>query len=491
MIRKRGDANFAKRARRKLACATALTFLCQNFAWAVCADGTTFPPGGFVRGQPPAVNWSPGALFTGTAGSIFVPDNSVFEHNDPAQPSTGGGHNWAFDQGSTTCKETDPGPAGGTPTAWQIPPNGAGCLILPLLRGGITINLGDIPYQGETITPTCDPTLLSQPGAPNPANTRLNQLGCSISHGVAATPQSATTFLFVAGTRSGLFAVPLVNVTNPVIGGDAGKIIGIQYVIGTAPPNYYSDIPAGQRLTNGAVSLDGMFAFATSLRRIPSLFACLNPLGDPGDPSQPINRDFSIPPASQVKCMSVGTNNLVLDLTTAFGPDNQPYFGVGNSLSNGTVNSFNADPGGSAATAWPQCTFNGFVFPDPPPTNLMGKLQAVFNAHSANRCGNPQLNVSFSSATQPLAIISHGQYMYAPTARGTVVQFKVTVDPVSGLSQYASRTYVSGLAPVAGTIMTGLGVADDLQSLMVFTDPSGIGAAGQEVITKLPLCEDM
>jgi len=26
---------------------------------------------------------------------------------------------------------------------------------------------------------------------------------------------------------------------------------------------------------------------------------------------------------------------------------------------------------------------------------------------------------------------------------------------------------------------------------MVFTDPSGLGLAGQEIITKLPLCEDM
>ncbi len=32
------------------------------------------------------------------------------------------------------------------------------------------------------------------------------------------------------------------------------------------------------------------------------------------------------------------------------------------------------------------------------------------------------------------------------------------------------QTYVSGLAPV-----TGLGVADDLQSLMVFTDPLALG----------------
>jgi hypothetical protein len=36
-----------------------------------------------------------------------------------------------------------------------------------------------------------------------------------------------------------------------------------------------------------------------------------------------------------------------------------------------------------------------------------------------------------------------------------------------------------------------LGVADDLKSLMVMTDPSALGLASQEVITKTPLCEDM
>ena len=67
------------------------------------------------------------------------------------------------------------------------------------------------------------------------------------------------------------------------------------------------------------------------------------------------------------------------------------------------------------------------------------------------------------------------------------MQFKVTVDPVSGLSKYASRTYVSGLSG----FVTGLGAADDLKSFMTFADPTGLGLAGQEVITKLPLCEDM
>jgi hypothetical protein len=486
VIRKRGGSSLSKRARRMVATATALTFLCQNFAWAVCADGTTFPAGGFVAGQPPAVNWSPN-IFTSTADSIFVPDNSVFEHNDPAQPLTGGGHNWVFDQGSTLCKETDTGPAVGTPTAWAIPPNSleVDCLFLPAIRAGRVIGINDVPYQGETITPTCNPALLSQPGAPNPANTRLNQLGCAISHGVATIPQSATTFLFVAGIKGGLFAVPLVNVANPVSGGDAGKIVDSKFGSGTPPAGYYSDIPEGQKLTIAAVSSDGMFAIATSPRRLPSVYACLNPLGDPGDPSQPIDPNFSVPPASQVKCMSVSTNNFVRNLTAVFGPDNQLYFGLVNS---GAVNSFNGDPGGSAATGWPQCIFNGFVFANPAPTTPMGKLQAVFNAHSPNHCGNAQPNVGFSSAavTQPDAIISHGPYMYAGSPGGRVVQFKVTIDPVSGLSQYAFRTYVTGLA-----LVTGLGVADDLQSLMVFTDPSNLGLAGQEVIAKLPLCEDM
>jgi hypothetical protein len=473
MIRKWGNANLRKRTRHVVATATAFTFLCQNFAWAVCADGSTFPAGGFVAGQLPVTIWSSG-IFTGTAGSIFVPDNSVFEHNNPAEPLTGGGHNWVFDQGSSLCKAIDVGPAGGTPTGWTIPPaNTADCIILPTPGIGVP----DIPYQGEAITPNCDPALLSQPGAPNPANTRLNQLGCAISHGVATTPQSATTYMFVAGARSGLFAVPLVNVPNPVVGGDAGKAVDPGY---TFTP--YSDIPGGQKLDTAAVSPDGMFAIATSTRRLQPVFACLNPLGDPGDPGLPIDPNFVIPSASQVKCMQVGNNNLAVDLTTAFGPDNQPYFGGAR-----TVNSFNADPGGSSATAWPQCTFNFFPFPNPPPPTLMGKLQAVFNAHSANHCGNAVPNVGFAGVSQPQDIISHATYMYTGPIGGTVLQFKVTVDPVSGLSQYARRTYLSGLPGLT----TGLGVADDLKSLMTFTDPSTIGSPGREAIFRAPLCEDM
>jgi hypothetical protein len=88
MMREKGHALRGKRVRRAVAIATAFTFFCQNFAWAVCADGSTFPAGGFVAGQLPVTIWSPG--LSGD-GSVFVPDISVFEHNNPGEPRTGGG----------------------------------------------------------------------------------------------------------------------------------------------------------------------------------------------------------------------------------------------------------------------------------------------------------------------------------------------------------------------------------------------------------------
>ena len=227
----------------------------------------------------------------------------------------------------------------------------------------------------------------------------------------------------------------------------------------------------------------------------------MNPLGDPTRTNPvtgaqsfpitgPINPNFLVPLANAitaVPCMQVGNNGLTVDETTMFGPDSQPYFG-----GNPSVTSFNMNPGGSAATAWPQCIFNGFGFPNPAPTTLMGKLAVVFNARSANHCGNAQFNSGFlaASISQPAAIIRHGQYMYASTTAtfvgqppgNTVVQFKVTVDPVSGLSQYRIRGYVTGLPSV-----TGLGVADDLKSVMVYADTAGLTS----VIVKFPLCEDL
>ncbi|HSV21994.1 MAG TPA: hypothetical protein VLJ17_03090, partial [Xanthobacteraceae bacterium] len=76
-----------KHLRQMTALAIASTFLTQNFAWAVCSDGLSFPPGqqGYVNTllPPSLANMSPN-IFTGTAGSVFVPDNSTFEGNNPA-----------------------------------------------------------------------------------------------------------------------------------------------------------------------------------------------------------------------------------------------------------------------------------------------------------------------------------------------------------------------------------------------------------------------
>jgi hypothetical protein len=237
----------------------------------------------------------------------------------PGKALTHSGHNWVFDQGSTLCKMTDLGSGSAVATGWAIPPNNpTDCVILPIIKNGTVTNLGDIPFQGSVITPTCDPTILST-HAPNPANTYFNQLGCAISHGKATTPQNATSWMFVAGVKGGMFSVRLDNVTNPVKGGEAGKTVG--------PQNYYSAIPEGSKLTSAAVNANGRFAIATSSKRLQAVYACFNPLGDPGDWTKPINPNFFVPPASQVPCMQVGSNNLPQDSTTDFGPDGQPYFG--------------------------------------------------------------------------------------------------------------------------------------------------------------------
>jgi hypothetical protein len=463
-----------RRWRRALiASTTALSLGVQDAAWATCSDGSKLPAAGFVIGLAPlqtAANWSP-HVFTGTAGSLFIPDNSVNEQNDPKQPKTGGGHNWVFDQGSTLCKVTDIGPADkktGLASGWEIPPNTpTDCVILPIIENGVVTNLGDVPYQGDAITPTCDPTKLSTT-VPNPANTYFNQLGCSISRGKATTPQTATSYLFVAGVKGGMFSVELNNVANPVKGGQAGKTVG--------PQNYYNGIPEGSLLTSATVSPDGMFAIATSLKRLTAVYACFNPLGDPGDPSTPINPNFFVVPGNMVPCMMVGSNNMQTDLTTAFGPDFQPYFG-----GQRVVMSFNSQPGGPFPTSWPTCIWQ---------TVGAASLADAFSnpLFYSNGCGDAQPNFGFTSAlvTQPNAMISHGNYMYTGPLGGTIDQFYVTEDPVSHITQYQFRTLVTGLS-----IVTGLGIAEDQQSLMVYADPTAIGLSGQEVVTKVPLCEDM
>ena len=136
-------------------------------------------------------------------------------------------------------------------------------------------------------------------------------------------------------------------------------------------------------------------------------------------------------------------------------------------------------PGGSAAGAWPHCITRGTPF----------TIAQAFALKSGGHCGNAQPNDGFPAALlgQAAALIGHGSYLYAGTPGGDVVQTKVTVDPATGVSQDSKlRPYLAGTA-----LVTGLGVADDLGALMVFGDPSGVGLSGQEVVTRLPLCEDV
>ena len=217
-VRTNAPPRVTRRIRRIAATTTALTLMLQNFAWAVCSNGTNLPAGGFTEAQ--ATNWSP-FTFTGSLGSVWVPDVSVNEHNNPLEPLTSGGHDWVFDQGSATCKETDVGGASGPVTSWSIPPvNLTDCVLLPVFRNVagalVAQNFGDLPQRGATLTPTCDPTKLSSltqftPAGlpisgtgPNPANTYLNQLGCALvlmntGQLQANTPETATTYLFTAG----------------------------------------------------------------------------------------------------------------------------------------------------------------------------------------------------------------------------------------------------------------------------------------------------
>ena len=214
--------------RTLLASTAALSLGMQNAAWAVCADGSTFPAAGYLVGGANVANWSPGT-FTGTLGSVFVPDSSAAT-----------GHNWAFDQGATLCKMGNAGSAT-APTGWIMPPptTSTDCIGLPIIKGGKIAAEGDVPGQGDAITPTCNPAILA-----SPANTYFNQLGCSISHGVATTPATATSFLFVAGSQGGLFSVPLKNATV----GKVAPAAGIDLT------HYYSAIPEGHKLTNATVS---------------------------------------------------------------------------------------------------------------------------------------------------------------------------------------------------------------------------------------------
>jgi hypothetical protein len=481
------------RWKRALLATTAALSLGQNAAWAVCSDGTSFPAGGYQIGQAPvavAANWSPN-VFTSTEGSFFVPDSSTTDQTTGAP--TGGGHNWAFDQGSTLCKQGDAGSPAGT-TAWILPPNTSqDCIVMPIIKNGAVTNLGDIPFQGAVVTPVCDPTKLSTAAAPNPANTYANQLGCSIAafnNGgvpVATDAHSATSFMFLAGIKGGLFNYQLTN------NGPIGKTVGSF--------SYYRDIPEGLKLMAASVSADGQFAMAVSNRRSSQeIWACIDPLGNPGDPAKPLNPGFFVPDASTVFCGGIGNSGLATNLASTFGPDGQPYIG-----GQRVINSFLNTPGGTQGGTWPQCihfgggapNVSGFALHDAILADLSSSTyQKPQNggtvANTANKCGTMTANAGFTSAliTQPSSILPHVAadgtgYIYTGPLGGLVIQAHLGKDLV-GRTTYKTRTYLSGTS-----LSTGLGVADDLGSLMVMTDPSAVGLAGQEVMTKLPLCEDM
>jgi hypothetical protein len=560
--------NTGRRIRRVTAVAIATTFLTQNFVWAICSDGLSFPAGAqgynFATLQsvaPSLANMSP-RIFTAPAGSIFIPDNSVCENNNgtPTVPPGGpitrpchtptttalngsgivglpvaavGGHNWAFDQGSAACKETDTGPADQPATGWTIPANStADCLVLPvvrLLNGQIIFtSFGVVPLQGQAIVTTCDPTALPTVAlTPNPANTRLNQLGCAISQVDTGTFTArdqtvAPAYIAAAGIKGGIFMQRLDNTPNNVVG-DSGRVISQLIVFADT-----AGIPLTTPLTNAMVSPDGHFVAATSIRRDPHLYGCNMPLGDPGridSPPVPLAQfALSTNTITGVKCMSqIGLTTSTVTLSSIWGVDNQPYLGGQTAGTNWF-----------SASAWPQCivlnkgepiTLPAVYPPETSPSadrqsaqfgnyNAVAVLDAaiadVFKNHKQGSC-QFVATAGFSSSVASLAtyVASNGNmYMFAGGTGLPVVQARLTFDTV-GATHYNTRTYFSG----ANGITTGIGVVPDMSftgtgtvdtaghptpnplatgsgSVVAMTDPSGLGLAAQEIMTRLPLCED-
>ena len=555
-----------QRIRRVAAVAVASTFLTQNFAWAVCSDGTTFPAGnqGFVYSTlntvaPHLANMSPN-MFTGTAGSVFIPDNSSFENNNSAVgPSTialngsgiaglpvaaVGGHNWEFDQGSTTCKATDTAAAGapatGAPSGWAIPSNTTtDCFVLPiprLLNGQIIfVSFGVVPLTSQVIIPTCDPTALATaPLTPNPRNTRLNQLGCSISQvdtgSFTARDQTvAPAYLATASIKGDLFMLRLDNTPNTAVG-DSGRIISELIVFADT-----AGIPLTTPLTNAMVSPDGHYVAATSIRRDVHLYGCNMPLGDPGridSPPVPLAQfALSRNTITGVKCMNqIGLTGLQATLSNVWGVDNQPYLGglTATAPAAGAVTTAGTTGGNPgnwfSPSAWPQCIALGkgetFTLPAVYPSqsaqfgnyNAVAALDAaiadVFAKHKNGGCQfGPNAGFSGSPQTMATYAASNGNmYMFAGGTGQSVAQSRLTID-ATGATNYNTRTYFS---PGNG-ILTGVGVAPDMNfstggsvntlgqtpvgatgsgSLIVMTDVSGLALAEQEAMTRLPLCED-
>jgi hypothetical protein len=509
-------------------------------------------------------------IFTGTAGSVFVPDNSSFENNDPTQPSTialngsgmtgvppvaVGGHNWVFDQGSTTCKETStvtnnpttpPTIPGQAPSGWSIPPNTTSdCFVLPVVKtvnGQIVeSNFGVIPLQSQAIVFPCNPAALATaPLTPNPLNTRVNQIGCSIQQLFtgAFTPADQSTgaaYMVTNSIMGGMFTQKLENTPNTAPG-DSGRTI--------SELRYFNDIPDGTKLTNASVSPDGHYIISTSIRRNPNIWVCNMPFGDPGRiDSPPVDistfansYDTLSANPNGVKCLtSVATTGLSVTLTNLMGPDAQPYMGGQRTIT--SAGGIGSNPGSIfLPNHWPQCIvfgkgetitlpavypYQAAAFNNPTAGNYNNVAQLdfaindVFHKHSNGGCGTFGGNAGFSAnpVVQPQDMAGYtasngNKYMFTAGVGQPTVQTRIT-QATDGTSHYNTRTYFSG----ENGITTGVGVVPDMSftgtgtvdtaghptpnplatgsgSLIVMTDRSGLGLAAQEVMSRLPLCED-
>jgi len=406
--------------------------------------------------------------------------------------------------------------------------------IVRLINNQITLTgFGIVPLTSQAIVPTCDPTALATaPLTPNPRNTRLNQLGCSLSRldtgtFTARDQTVAPAYLATASVQGGLFMQRLDVTPNNVVG-DSGRVISQLIVFADT-----AGIPLTTPLTNAMVSPDGHYVAATSIRRDVHLYGCNMPLGDPGRiDSPPVSAQqfaLSRDPINGVKCMNqIGLTGLQVTVSNVWGPDNQPYLGglTATAPAAGAVTT--AGTGGwSSPSAWPQCIALGkgetFTLPAVYPSqsaqvgnyNAVAQLDAaiadVFAKHKNGGCQFGP-NAGFSGSPQSLAtyVASNGNmYMFAGGTAQPVAQTRLTID-ATGATHYSTRTYFS---PISNGFVTGVGVAPDMNfstggsvtttgaatpaagatgsgSLIVMTDFSGLGLAAQEIMTRLPLCED-
>jgi len=216
-------------------------------------------------------------------------------------------------------------------------------------------------------------------------------------------------------------------------------------------------------------------------------------------------------------------------LSNVWGVDNQPYLGGQRTIT--TAGTTGGNPGSwFLPNAWPQCIAQGkgetftlpAVYPSQSATfgnyNAVAQLDAaikdVYTNHKNGGCVfGPNSGFSASPVVQPNTLATYqasngNKYMFTAGTAQPIVQTKLTTN-ATGQTQYSTRTYFSN----GNGFVTGIGVAPDMNfttagsvttagtptpaagatgsgSLVVMQDPSGLALAGQEVMTRLPLCED-